>query len=344
MGKNKKPKPEPPLVRDLDNDDGSDSGPLVFISHDTRDADLAEAFANLLTDASGGILKSFRSSDKSGIAGIEFGSEWYAAIMQKLDDATDVVALLTERSLNRPWILYETGVAKGKLDRTVFGLSLGIPLEKAAVGPFAQFQNSADDEDSITKLVLQLIRRHPDAEPREMAVRRQVQAFIKEVAELLKSRTKQASSQNADSVEVSVAKLFEEIKLQIRDLPELATMVRQLHSKSIETGVQGQHLKSKGQKRVPPDTLRFEVIIGDKPSTIGIARSWQKFLRELGWPSDPTKSQVVFDEIRDWFAQDPDRLQQEGTITISHGSGKTILTADGLVLMNFRGADRSPKI
>ena len=87
--------------------------PLVFISHDSRDADLAEAFGNLLTDASGGILKSFRSSDRKGTAGIEYGQEWYSAIMQKLDDATDVVALLTSRSINRPWILYETGVAKG---------------------------------------------------------------------------------------------------------------------------------------------------------------------------------------------------------------------------------------
>jgi hypothetical protein len=68
--------------------------PLVFISHDSRDADLAEAFGNLLTDASGGILKSFRSSDRKGTAGIEYGQEWYRAIMQKLDDATAVVALL----------------------------------------------------------------------------------------------------------------------------------------------------------------------------------------------------------------------------------------------------------
>src|SRR3989338_7634283 len=79
--------------------------PLVFISHDSRDADLAEAFGNLLTDASGGILKSFRSSDRKGTAGIEYGQEWYRAIMQKLDDATDVVALLTTHSVNRPWIL-----------------------------------------------------------------------------------------------------------------------------------------------------------------------------------------------------------------------------------------------
>ncbi|MGA2674563.1 MAG: toll/interleukin-1 receptor domain-containing protein [Terracidiphilus sp.] len=158
--------------------------PLVFISHDSRDADLAEAFGNLLTDASGGILKSFRSSDRKGTAGIEYGQEWYSAIMRKLDDATDVVALLTARSVNRPWILYEAGVAKGKLSANdrVFGIALGIPLDEAATGPFAQFQNSPDEEDAITTLVLQLIKRHPQAAPREEAVRRQVQAFRESIA------------------------------------------------------------------------------------------------------------------------------------------------------------------
>jgi len=38
--------------------------PLVLISHDTRDAELAEKFSNLLKSASAGGLKSFRSSDK----------------------------------------------------------------------------------------------------------------------------------------------------------------------------------------------------------------------------------------------------------------------------------------
>ena len=101
---------------------------LVFVSHDSRDADLAEAFANLLSDVSGGTLKSFRSSDKKGGSGIEFGAEWYTAIMSQLDEATDVVALLTAQSIDRPWILYEAGVAKGKLETTVFGIALGVPL------------------------------------------------------------------------------------------------------------------------------------------------------------------------------------------------------------------------
>lgn len=196
--------------------------PLVFISHDSRDADLAEAFGNLLTDASGGILKSFRSSDRKGTAGIEYGQEWYRAIMQKLDDATDVVALLTTHSVNRPWILYEAGVAKGKLSANdrVLGIALGVSLDEAATGPFAQFQNSPDEEDAITGLVLQLIRRHPQAAPREEAVRRQVQAFRQTVAALLKDRKKEPPQPVARVDETSVAKFFEEIKVLVRDMPD----------------------------------------------------------------------------------------------------------------------------
>jgi hypothetical protein len=40
------------------------SSPLVFISHDTRDAGLAEAFSKLLSSVSAGMLKTFRSSDQ----------------------------------------------------------------------------------------------------------------------------------------------------------------------------------------------------------------------------------------------------------------------------------------
>src|ERR1700688_8048 len=212
------PAPQPPLEPKRPTTEN----PLVFISHDSRDADLAEAFGNLLTDASGGILKSFRSSDRKGTAGIEYGQEWYRAIMQKLDDATDVVALLTAHSLNRPWILYEAGVAKGKLSANdrVIGIALGVTLDEAATGPFAQFQNSPDEEDAITTLVLQLIRRHPQSAPREEAVRRQVKAFRESVATLLKDRKKETPQPPARTDETSVAKFFEEIKVLVRDVPE----------------------------------------------------------------------------------------------------------------------------
>src|SRR5437588_2132998 len=219
MAARKKAPPQSDVAAVLEAKRATTENPLVFISHDSRDADLAEAFGNLLTDASGGILKSFRSSDRKGNAGIEYGQEWYRAIMQKLDDATDVVALLTARSLNRPWILYEAGVAKGKLSANdrVFGLALGVTLDEAATGPFAQFQNSPDEEDAIITLVLQLIRRHPQADPREEAVRRQVQAFRESVAGLLKGRKDESGQSPVRADETSVAKFFEEIKVLVHD-------------------------------------------------------------------------------------------------------------------------------
>ena len=76
------------------------NAPLIFISHDSRDAELAEAFSDLLRSVSAGMLKSFRSSDKKGTEGIEFGDEWYKRLMEKLTSASDVVCLL-EHILSR---------------------------------------------------------------------------------------------------------------------------------------------------------------------------------------------------------------------------------------------------
>ena len=217
-----KPSPSPPLPPAIISDSSKKSSrPLIFVSHDHRDAPLAEAFSNLLTDAeAGGFLKSFRSSDRKGGAGIEFGAEWYSEIMGKIDDATDVVALLTQNSLDRPWILYEAGVAKGKLGKPVFGVVVGVPFDQATKGPFAQFQNSADDEDSLTKLVLQLIKRNSDAEPREEAVRRQVSAFRGGISVLITAKPDVKPAKPGDVEASDAAKLFEEIKVMFRDLPD----------------------------------------------------------------------------------------------------------------------------
>lgn len=192
--------------------------PLIFISHDTRDAALAEAFSKLLSSVSAGVLKSFRSSDKKGNQGIEYGVEWFPEIMKKLVAASDVVCLLTPNSLGRPWILYEAGVAKGKLDTPVHGLALGVPLQIASTGPFAQFQNSDDSEEALTQLVMQLVARIPNAEPDREVVRNQVSSFREKslplvTADLIESETE------IEADTPSVAKIFEEVKVMFQDLP-----------------------------------------------------------------------------------------------------------------------------
>jgi hypothetical protein len=201
------------------------AGPLVFISHDTRDALLAEAFSKLLSSVSAGMLKTFRSSDRKGGQGFEYGVEWFPELMKQLESACDVVCLLTERSLGRPWILYEAGVAKGKLDIPVHGLALGVPLAKASVGPFAQFQNCDDDSDSITKLVEQLVRRLPNADPDHETVKAQVDSFKARVDELEAEQAHDPDAEEHEHDEASTAKLFEEIKVMFQDLPSRIDVV-----------------------------------------------------------------------------------------------------------------------
>jgi len=192
--------------------------PLIFISHDSRDAELAEAFSKLLRSVSAGMLKSFRSSDKKGKEGIEFGDEWYKRLMERLDSASEVVCLFTERSIERPWILYEAGVAKGKLNKPVLGLALGVSLNAVSTGPFFQFQNSDDSEDSLIKLLKQLADRVPSLELDDDVVKAQVQAFKEKTGEIL-SALDNTPDEDEPPSDVAAAKIFEEMKVMIRDLP-----------------------------------------------------------------------------------------------------------------------------
>src|SRR5437016_13556444 len=160
--------------------------PLVFISHDARDAELADAFSKLLKSVSAGMIKTFRSSDKKGTEGIDFVEDWYKRLMAQLQSTSDVVCLFTERSLDRPWILFEAGVAKGKLNTPVLGVALGVPLSRVSAGPFYQFMNMDDSEGDLTKLVNQLARRVPNLEIDSDVVKSQVAAFKSTETALLK--------------------------------------------------------------------------------------------------------------------------------------------------------------
>jgi len=195
------------------------NSPLVFISHDTRDAELAEEFSNLLNNASAGALKSFRSSDKKGTQGIEYGLDWYPAIMDKIDEASEIVCLLTQRSVERPWILYEAGVAKGKLGKKVIGVAMGIQHSVAFTGPFAQFQNNDGSVEAITKLVIDLVCKVPGLNPPHSHVEKLVQDFHKKASEIVKKIQKQPEKKASETNDIIVAKLFEEIKIMFENLP-----------------------------------------------------------------------------------------------------------------------------
>jgi len=184
---------------------------LIFISHDSRDAVLAKAFGELVVGVSAGALSYFCSSDSTG--GIEYGAEWYQTLIENLIQASDVIALLTPRSFERPWILFEAGIAKGGSTR-VFGVAFGIPFRQVNNGPFGQFQNCEDTEDKLTGLLVQLLRRNLKTNPREAPIRREVSLFLSEMGS--KARTPPPESEVDAQLDAN-ARLYEEVKLLARE-------------------------------------------------------------------------------------------------------------------------------
>jgi hypothetical protein len=267
---------------------------LIFISHDTRDAGIAEAFSALLKSVSAGVLKSFRSSDKKGNQGIEFGVEWYPEIMKKLEVASDVVCLLTPNSVNRPWILYEAGVAKGKLDTPVHGVALGISLQAASGGPFAQFQNSDDSDDSLTQLVMQLVSRIPNAEPDRDVVKMQVATFKKKIAPML-SEQETSDQDQQEAEETSVAKIFEEIKVMFQDLP--SRIERRIEPRNLKMDSRLRHLQFRMMDEV------FEMEGREAAAPLRILLIASQFRDELPWLYD-----IAAETYRKVESGSPDRL------------------------------------
>jgi hypothetical protein len=102
----------------------------------------------------------------------------------------------------------------------VYGIALGIPLNHANTGPFAQFQNCDDNVESLTKLVMQLVRRIPSSEPDHDAIEMQVRTFKTRVGSALEALAQENDGEIAGTVDdTSVAKLFEEVKIMFQDLP-----------------------------------------------------------------------------------------------------------------------------
>lgn len=94
-------------------------------------------------------------------------------------------------------------------------------MSAAIRGPFAQFQNLDGDLASLTKLILELVRKVPGLDPDEHIVKTLVETFRTKCSEIIaRSARENTEVEKKENVaETSVAKLFEEVKIMFQDLP-----------------------------------------------------------------------------------------------------------------------------
>ena len=85
----------------------------IFLSHSSIDRIIADALRTLLHEWFGkGVAVEFSSDQKAG-GGIPPGDKWLPWINKKIKAADKTYVLLTPNSLNKPWVLWESGAAAG---------------------------------------------------------------------------------------------------------------------------------------------------------------------------------------------------------------------------------------
>jgi hypothetical protein len=85
----------------------------IFLSHSSTDKPLVEALSRLLVGVFGDSVHLARSTASVSEGGIEAGTSWLEWIRKEVNDSDLVIVVLTPRSLNRPWLLWEAGAATG---------------------------------------------------------------------------------------------------------------------------------------------------------------------------------------------------------------------------------------
>ena len=247
--------------------------------------ELAEAFSKLLKSVSAGMIKTFRSSDKKGAEGIDFGDEWYKRLMAMLQSTSDVVCLFTERSLDRPWILFEAGALSKKLKAAETRVCTYLhALEYASVNPpLSMFQHTLANKEDTRRLIHD-IRKFSKATVTEEGMNKLFDAMWPELELALNAAPPPEKATSRDLREM-MAEMLVEVRQSAKDI----------------------------------QLLRSSVASSAQTESRAAVREWMKLLRsdryalrlhDLLTSSSPGQNQALRDLLQLWHADEP----QEGNL------------------------------
>jgi hypothetical protein len=100
----------------------------IFLSHNAKDKLLANIIAGTIRQVSMEQIRAWFSSDDRIDGGFNAGDNWYSEIHHKVENSNILIALITQNSIDRPWLYYEAGIAKG-FKKVVVPVCIGIKRE-----------------------------------------------------------------------------------------------------------------------------------------------------------------------------------------------------------------------
>ena len=108
----------------------------IFVSHINEEAKVAEAIHHLLQEKLGNDIEIFRSSDRWRM---HAGENWLERIKYELESAKIVLLMLSEKSIERPWVNFEAGAGWIR-DRIILPVCFRGFSKSGLPRPYADFQ------------------------------------------------------------------------------------------------------------------------------------------------------------------------------------------------------------
>lgn len=111
----------------------------LLISHASEDERSAHLLQQLIERCSLKQIRVWYSTDRAGEGGVRLGSSWFPHLMQRLSETDMIIALLTPRSINDPWLYFECGNIALKGHTAIIPLTLGLPVSSIPM-PLSAYQ------------------------------------------------------------------------------------------------------------------------------------------------------------------------------------------------------------
>ena len=111
----------------------------IFLSHDSRDAELAKVISDAIIRASLQQINVWYSSDSSSEGGLRPGHVWVDEVRSQLRSSCVLLVLITKNSVDRPWINFEGGFGFSNDACHIVPIFVGVSIRDVE-SPFKIFQ------------------------------------------------------------------------------------------------------------------------------------------------------------------------------------------------------------
>lgn len=128
----------------------------IFISHCHADTEIARVLAENIYTLSMNTIDSWFSSDPRPNGGIEAGDIIFNRIIECINKSIATIVILTPRSIDRPWIYFESGMAQNKKKNEVIPVCIGIDRDSITPPLIHYSCYQLSDVDSLSEFVVKL--------------------------------------------------------------------------------------------------------------------------------------------------------------------------------------------